>query len=77
MLIVSGPLKNSGLWLAGEQKTLPCSIKVFVQLDGAGDECTEDVILGILDTEQGGVAGLHALPVQGGKAEPMSGGGEY
>lgn len=77
MLVFSRPAENSELWFASEEEALPCPVEVLVQLDRAGEEGTEHVLMGVLDAEEGGTAGLQAaLPVQAGQAEAVQGGGE-
>ena len=77
MLVFPRPVENSELWLAGKEEGLPFAVKVLVQLDWAGEECTEHVLIGVLNTEQGGAARLQAaLPVQAGQAKAVHGGGE-
>lgn len=77
MLVFPRPVEYSELWFASEEEALSCPVEVLVQLDGAGEEGTKHVLLGVLDAEEGRTAGLQAaLPVQAGQAEAVQGGGE-
>ena len=58
MWVFPGPLKDLELRLTGEEKCLAGPIEMIPQLDGAGNQGAEYVLLDILDTEQGRAAGL-------------------
>ena len=58
MRVFPGPFKDLELRLTGEEKCLAGPIEMIPQLDGAGNQGAEYVLLDILDTEQGRAAGL-------------------
>ena len=58
MRVLPGPFKDLELRLTREEKCLAGPIEMIPQLDGAGNQGAEYVLLDILDTEQGRAAGL-------------------
>lgn len=52
MRVLPGPFKDLELRLAGKEKSLAGPIEMIPELDGAGYQGAEDILLRILDTEQ-------------------------
>jgi len=75
--ILSGPPEHLELRMTSEEEALPRPVEVVPELDGAGDEGPEHVLLDVLDAEESRATGVGLeLPVQAGEAEPVPAGGE-
>jgi len=63
--VLARPFEDLELRLTGEEKSLASPVEMVPQLDGAGDQGTEHILLDILDTEQRWTASLALeLPVE-------------
>ena len=49
--VLAGPFEDLELRLTGEEESLAGPVEMIPQLDGAGDQGTEHILLDILDTK--------------------------
>ena len=51
-MVLAGPFEHLELRLTAEEETLPRAVEMVPQLDGAGEEGAEYVLLDVLNTQQ-------------------------
>jgi len=77
VMVLAGPFEHLELRLTAEEETLPRAVKMVPQLDGAGEEGAEYVLLDVLNTQQCRTARLGLkFPVETGQTEAVPAGGE-
>ena len=76
MWIFSRPLEHPKPRGCGEQKRLSSAVKVFRYRDWGRHQRPKDVVIDVLDAEEGGAASAGAAsPVEAREAEAVRGGG--